>query len=118
MRLSAPRCRISLTPDGRTVPAFIRNSTPERRIGILIEGSGGASGLSRDDTATLIAKVIGSNALSDHESRRNVIQMIRSAPASENSAATLALLKQLAADAEQPALKKELAAAIAFVQPL
>ena len=60
------------TPDGRVVAL----GTPEQYMGDQIEGSGGHGGQHGDDAAALIAKMLGANVLSDHETR-NVLSIIR-----------------------------------------
>ena len=112
-------------PDGRVVPGLKGSGTPEQRMGILIEESGGPSGLAGDAAAVLIAKVIDSNALDEREIR-NVMQIIRLAfqnvdrnePTENNPVATLSLLKHLADDTDAAKLKKEIAATISFVHPI
>lgn len=112
------------TPDGRVIPGMAHGGTPELRMGTLIEDAGGPSGESGDAAAALIAKVIDANALDEREIG-NVIQIIRVAfqnldrkAPTANPVAAMELLKRLVDDAKAAKLKKDIAATIAFVQPI
>jgi hypothetical protein len=122
------------TPDGRLVRQateqtseqyhtqilqhFITSDLKETRVSL--KSAGGGRG---DETADLISKLIGVNALSEEETR-NLLALIRAAfekpeaiqPLAKNPSKTLLLLRHLADFTDQDSLKREIAETIAYVQ--
>ncbi len=123
------------TPDGRTVPGRPTEQTPEQYHMEMLEyaissGDGAArislsssSGGLGDETAELIGKLIGVNALSEKETR-NALTVIRAAfekpqtiaPDARDPSRTLVFLRHLAELTGQDALKQQIAETIAYVQ--
>lgn len=125
------------TPDGRLVPGRATEQTPEqyhmeilqyhiedgREIGaarISLQSSRGGLG---DETADLIRKLIGVNALNEYETR-NVLAIIRAvfekpetiAPLAKDPSRTLLLLRHLADVTDQDSLKRQIAETIAYIR--
>jgi hypothetical protein len=120
------------TPDGRLVPGQPTEQTAEQyRMEILQyfitsrQESGVPLKSSRrgDETADLISRLIGGNALSEEETR-NSLALLRAAfekpetiqPLAKNPSRTLLLLQHLADFTDQDSLKREIAETIAYVQ--
>jgi hypothetical protein len=93
-----------------------------RTARISLSSSKGALG---DETADLIARLIGVNALSDGEAR-NVLVLIRAAfekpqtiaPGAREPSRTLLFLRRLAERTDRDSLKQQIAETIAWVQAL
>jgi hypothetical protein len=125
------------TPDGRLVPGRAAEQTPEQYhmeiLQYLIE-NGKDSGAARvslqssrgglgDETAELIASLIGVNALNENETR-NVLEIVGAAfekpetiaPSAKNPARTLQLLRHLADVSSEDSLKREIGETIASMQ--
>jgi hypothetical protein len=125
------------TPDGRLIPGRRTEETPEqyhteiiqdliaggtemRADRISLQSSRGGLG---DETADLISKLIGANALNEDETR-NSLAIIRTAfekpetiqPSAKEPPRTLLLLRHLADFTDQDSLKREIAETIAYVQ--
>ena len=125
------------TPDGRLVPGRPTEETPsqyhmqviqdliasgkEMRVEqISLQSSQGGLG---DETADLISKLIGVNALNENETR-NSLAILRAAfakpetiqPSAKDPSRTLLLLGHLADFTDQDSLKREIAETIAYVQ--
>jgi hypothetical protein len=125
------------TPDGRWIPGRRTEETPEqyhseilqdliargtemRADHIALQSSRGGLG---DETADLISKLIGVNALNEEETR-NSLAIIRGAfekpetiqPLAKNPSRTLLLLRHLADFTDQDTLKREIAETIAYIQ--
>jgi hypothetical protein len=124
------------TPDGRMVPGrersnetaeqyhtqmvqdLITGAMPARAISI--QSSKGALG---DETAELISKLIGVNALNGDETR-NLLAILRAAfakpetiqPGGKDPSRTLVLLRHLADFTDADGLKREIAETMAYVQ--
>ena len=124
------------TPDGRSIPCNATELTPEQYhmeiLDYLITGGDiGASRISLsssrgglgDETADLIGKLIGVNALSEKETQ-NALAAIRAAfekpetiaPDTRVPSRTLAFLRHLAEVTDQDGLKQQIAETIAYVQ--
>ncbi len=125
------------TPDGRLVPGRASEQTPEEyHTGILQDliTGGKEMGTARislqsargglgDETAELITKLIGGNALSEDEVR-NVLAISRAAfeepesiaPQAREPSRTLLLLRHLADGSDRGSLQNEIAGTIAFLQ--
>jgi hypothetical protein len=125
------------TPDGRLVPVRAAEQTPEQYhmeiLQYLIE-NGKDTGAARvslqsfrgglgDETAELIASLIGVNALDEKETR-NVLEIVRAAfekpetiaPSAKDPARTLLLLRHLADVSGQDSLKRQIGETIASIQ--
>jgi hypothetical protein len=125
------------TPDGRLIPGrrteetqgqyhteiiqdLIAGGTEMRADRISLQSSRGGLG---DETADLISKLIGVNALNEDETR-NSLAIIRAAfekpetiqPSAKEPSRTLLLLRHLADFTDQDSLKREIAETIAYVQ--
>jgi len=125
------------TPDGRLIPGrrteetpgqyhtgiiqdLIAGGTEMRADRISLQSSRGGLG---DETADLIGKLIGVNALNEDETR-NSLAIIRAAfekpetiqPSAKEPSRTLLLLRHLADFTDQDSLKREIAETIAYVQ--
>ena len=125
------------TPDGRLIPGrrteetpgqyhtgiiqdLIAGGTEMRADRISLQSSRGGLG---DETADLISKLIGVNALNEDETR-NSLAIIRAAfekpetiqPSAKEPPKTLLLLRHLADFTDQDSLKREIAETIAYVQ--
>jgi hypothetical protein len=125
------------TPDGRLVPGRATDQTQEQYYSELLQNfiiSGMETGAARislqssrgalgDETADLIAKLIGVNALNENETR-NTLAILRGAfekpetiqPSSKDPYKALLLLRHLADVTEQDSLKRGIAETIAYVQ--
>jgi hypothetical protein len=124
-------------PDGRLVRGRVTEQTQEQYqtevLQYLITGGKG-TGADRialqssrgglgDETADLISKLIGVNALNEDETR-NSVAIIRAAfekretiqPSAKEPSRTLLLLRHLADFTDQDSLKREIAETIAYVQ--
>ena len=124
-------------PDGRLVPGRAAEQTPEQyhmeilqyliesreeagQARVSLQSSRGGLG---DETAGLIANLIGVNALSENETRK-VLEIIRAAfekpetiaPSAKNPARTLQLLRHLADVSSEDSLKREIGETIASMQ--
>jgi hypothetical protein len=124
------------TPDGRLVPGRAAEQTPEQyhmeilqdliengketSSRVALQSSRGGLG---DETAELIASLIGVNALDERE-MRNVLEIIRAAfekpetiaPSAKYPARTLLLLRHLADVSGQDSLKRQIDETIASLQ--
>ena len=125
------------TPDGRLIPwrrteetpgqyhtgiiqDLIAGGTEMRADRISLQSSRGGLG---DETADLISKLIGVNALNEDETR-NSLAIIRAAfekpetiqPSAKEPSRTLLLLRHLVDFTDQDSLKREIAETIAYVQ--
>jgi hypothetical protein len=125
------------TPDGRLVRQATEQTSEQYRMEILqylitsrekemkearmsLKAARGGRG---DETADLISKLIGVNALSEEETR-NSLALIRAAfekpesiqPLAKHPSKTLLLLRHLADSTDQDSLKREIAETIAYVQ--
>jgi hypothetical protein len=125
------------TPDGRLIPGrrteetqgqyyteviqdLIGGGTEMRGDRISLQSSRGGLG---DETADLISKLIGVNALNEDETR-NSLAIIRAAfekpetiqPSAKEPSRTLLLLRHLADFTDQDSLRREIAETIAYVQ--
>ena len=125
------------TPDGRLIPGrrteetpgqyhteiiqdLIAGGTEMRADRISLQSSRGGLG---DETADLISKLIGVNALNEDETR-NSLAIIRAAfekpetiqPSAKEPSRTLLLLRHLADFTDQDSIKREIAETIAYVQ--
>jgi hypothetical protein len=118
------------TPDGRVVPGRMRaDMTAEQYHAEVMQSfiTGGVRdarpGRPGDEAGALIAKIIGTNALDERETR-NVLAIVHAAfehrdripETAKNPAATLRLLRNLAQATEQEGLKREIAETVAYVQ--
>jgi hypothetical protein len=123
------------TPDGRLVPGRPNQRTPEQYhteilqdlLGSVKEPAHVAPGSSRgglgDETADLISKLVGVNALSESETR-NALALIRGAfekpdsisPSARDPRRTLLFLQHLAELSDQDSLKRQIAETIAYVR--
>jgi hypothetical protein len=124
------------TPDGRLVLGRPREQTPEQYhmeilTDLITSGEGGAGRISfsssrgglGDETADLIAKMIGVNALNERETH-HVLAIIHAAfekpdtiaPDAREPSRTLVFLQHLAEVADQDGLKQQIAETITYVQ--
>jgi hypothetical protein len=125
------------TPDGRLVPGRATDQTQEQYYSELLQDlitNGKDTGADRislqssrgalgDETADLIGKLIGVNALNENETR-NTLAILRGAfvkpetirPSAKDPYRTLLLLRHLADVTEQDSLKRGIAETIAYVQ--
>jgi hypothetical protein len=95
-----------------------RNETGTARISL--QSSRGGLG---DETAGLVAQLIGPNALHDSETR-NLLAILRAAfekpqsiaPSAKDPSRTLQLLNRLAASADQESLRNQISETIAYIQ--
>jgi hypothetical protein len=127
------------TPDGRLVPERAAEQTPEQyhmeilqylienreeagKARVSLQSSRGGLG---DETAQLIASLIGVNALSENETR-NVLEIVRAAfekpetiaPSAKLPAKSLLLLRHLADVSGEGSLKRQIDETIASLQAL
>jgi len=117
------------TPDGRIVPARGNMTAEEYHAEIMqyLIGSRPADVRPRergDEAAALILRIIGTNALTEDETR-NVLAVIRSAfdqpggiPRANQTSETLRLLKKLADSTTDTELKQRITETAAYVQTL
>jgi hypothetical protein len=123
------------TSDGRLVPGRTTEQTPEQyHMEILQDllcrvkepghiALGSSSGGLGDETAELISKLIGVNALSEGETR-NALALFRGAfekpdtisPTARDPRRTLLFLQHLAEISDQDSLKRQIAETIAYVR--